>query len=321
MSYDGGGGLSGGAAMAQTVNMIAGVVNLANAGGAGAGGSGGFMNAAYTQGGALGGGGGLHSGGGYRVVGGDIGGLSSADLDKMAADGSFPDSPAGRAAFIRANAMKLGIDPNYVLSVARSEGLFAAGPLHQNAQGYNVYGDFQLNYARGVGVAARNAGIEPSDWQKSDLFALNWMRVHGMEDWAASGHHGPVPLYHGSLAKLPGAMSAVGGYHLPNVYRGGESSEYPAPGENVFGDDYSGSDHSHRSPSMHAAWLNIADTGDAGVPVHNHIALRINEKTIATAVQRHIVNANRQVMGASKHEFARPHAISRPGLPVGPLTF
>ena len=48
MSYDGGGGLSGGAAMAQTVNMIAGVVNLANAGGAGAGGSGGFMNAPHT---------------------------------------------------------------------------------------------------------------------------------------------------------------------------------------------------------------------------------------------------------------------------------
>ena len=89
----------------------------------------------------------------------------------------------------------------------------------------------------------------------------------------------------------------------------------------MFGDDYSGSDHSHRSPSMHAAWLNIADTADAGVPVHNHIALKINEKTIATAVQRHIVNANRQVMGPSKHD---DHGHMQPvdsRISVGPIDF
>ena len=91
--------------------------------------------------------------------------------------------------------MKMGLDPDYVLSVAKSEGLFGVGPLHQNAQGYNVFGDFQLNYSRGVGVAAKNAGIDPSDWKRSDLFAMNWMKVHGMNDWLASGHSGPVPLY------------------------------------------------------------------------------------------------------------------------------
>jgi hypothetical protein len=285
----------------------------------GAGGSdfgGGFMRADYESsggffgsGGSRGGGGGLHGGGGYSVQGGSssggsLGGLTSADLDRMAADGNFPDSAAGRAAFIRSNAMKMGIDPDYALSVAKSEGLFGVGPLHQNAQGYNVYGDFQLNYARGVGVAARNAGIEPSDWKRSDLFALNWMKVHGMEDWAASGHHGRVPLYNGPSVVTPDAPSVKksGGYRLQNVYTNGQSSEYPAPGEHVFSDDYSGSDYSHHSHSIHAAATNVSDSDGGGVPVEINVHSHLDGKVVSRSTAKHWVSANRQVHGASSHD-------------------
>jgi hypothetical protein len=154
--------------------------------------------------------------------------FNSAELDKLTSDalasgGNFPDTTAGRAAFIRYAAKKLGIDPDYALSVAQSEGFYAGGKNHQNAQGYNVFGDFQLDYSRGVGVAARAAGIEPDDWQKSDLFALMWMKQHGMEDWAAIGHHGRAPSYNGpspgdgaatSRARLKRALSGPFGSRM-----------------------------------------------------------------------------------------------------------
>lgn len=284
-------------------------------------------------------GGGLHSGGGYTVLGGgfrsfggggigssglgpgsggrgggsgSIAGMSAADLDAMAAAGNFPDSPAGRAAFIRSNAMKMGVDPDYVLSVAKSEGLFSTLPNHQNLSGYNVFGDFQLNYSRGVGVAAKNAGIDPSDWKRSDLFAMNWMKVHGMNDWLASGHSGPVPLYHGvdhdkvMASPVSGLKSgeyishdsagrriAVGadGYalrYLDAAVSPPVSEAYPDRGF-----------HSH---TVHAASLNAASSGGAGTPVEIHVHSHLDGKRVAHSVQKHVVRANNQIFGPSMHD-------------------
>ena len=84
--YRGDDSLGGGIASAQTVDILAQTVNLANMRRIG----GGIMPASYETGGGLSGGaGGLHSGGGYTVLGGSGGaggglaGISAADLDAM----------------------------------------------------------------------------------------------------------------------------------------------------------------------------------------------------------------------------------------------
>jgi hypothetical protein len=236
------------------------------------------------------------SGGHGGGVGAGAGaGFSTLELDKLASDavasGSFPDTTAGRAAFIRYQAKKLGIDPDYALSVAKSEGLFAGGKNHQNAQGYNVFGDFQLNYSRGVGVEARKAGIEPEDWQKSDTFALMWMRDHGTDDWAASGHHGPAPKYNGP----PPASTSDKAATPPVPGSNGRYPGRPVPGSpwSKTGDD-TVFDSNSTDPSIHAHAKELTHVTN----------LNIDGKRVAQVVQKHVVRRNQFVFGPSGYDGA-----------------
>ena len=227
-------------------------------------------------------------------------GFSISDLDRLAADavangGSFPDTVAGRAAFIRYQAKNLGIDPDYALSVAKSEGLYAAGKNHQNAQGYNVFGDFQLNYARGVGVAARKAGIEPDDWQKSDLFALMWMRDHGMDDWAASGHHGPAPKYNGPA---PTAASDTNGRYPGRTIPGRNIPSWANPYNSVFDSDYM--DPSQKAHAKGVNW----DFSDPNAAALGRAASIDTSKTLSSNITNTI-----NVTSTDPHEAAAMVAL------------
>ncbi len=315
MSYDGG-GRSGGAAMAQVVNMVAGVVNLANAGGAGGAGgagAGGIMKAAYTEGGALGGAGGLHSGGGYTVRGGDGGGLRSGGGAPSYANGGS-DAPLTGGfqphkdfrGFVSATdfygaLVRKGFTP------MAARGLLGSGMFESGGGGRGgVYLDpptdaFHKDWGTGdaaVGAmqfeGKRRYGFDPTLQSTIDHI---WNELHGSEA--------------GIFGRLQGAGSPAEAADLVNY--GYERPQYPGKSRTdrqryaagrlmasaansvaavpdattPVSEAYAGSDFGHRSH----------DT----IQVTSHV--KIGEKTIATAVQRHIVNANRQVMGASKHDL------------------
>ena len=138
---------------------------------------------------------------------------SSADvqaaMDEAKKSGKFPDTSAGHSAFIKMMAPKYGIDPQFALDVANSEGLRSK----RKSQGSNVdvdaqgnpysFWDFQLNYRRGVGTFAAKEGINPdrpSDWMKADEFALRWMKEKGMKDWRTDA---AFAKYHGQVKHVP----------------------------------------------------------------------------------------------------------------------
>lgn len=99
------------------------------------------------------------------------------------------------AAFIREYAEKIGMDPDWAVRWAASEGLNAWTEKNPNAGSYvdrdangNAfsYGDFQLNIKNGLGVIARHMGIDPAraeDWKKADMFAMDWAMKNGISDW------------------------------------------------------------------------------------------------------------------------------------------
>lgn len=109
--------------------------------------------------------------------------------------GYYPDTQAGHAAFIKARATALGLDPNLPLGIANAEGLKALSPknpnsasdVDRNPDGTPFsFGDFQLNVRNGLGNAARAKGIDPADpkqWQASDEFALEQMKTGGLGPW------------------------------------------------------------------------------------------------------------------------------------------
>ena len=142
------------------------------------------------------------SGGGLGRVAAGGGGTplpaaARAEVEELmktgAAGGQFPNSVAGREAFIRTVAAKYGIDPDFAVSVASAEGLRSS----KTSQGSYVdvdangkpfsFWDFQLNYRNGLGNIAAKEGIDPSNpdnWQKADEFAIRWMRQHGVGPWS-----------------------------------------------------------------------------------------------------------------------------------------
>jgi hypothetical protein len=173
----------------------------------------------------------------------------TAALEEAKKSGKFPDTIAGHMAFIKTMAPKYGIDPNFALDVARSEGLFSKS----KSQGSYVdvdpktgrpytFWDFQLNYRKGVGTFAAREGIDPDkpeDWMKADEFALRWMAKHGMGDWRTDAafrkYGGQVKHVPVEAPKLPDALRenvAPKGrfhYHDPN----NPIFDYPSPTEKV----------------------------------------------------------------------------------------
>ena len=180
---------------------------------------------------------------------------SSAEVDAILADakktGKFPDTIAGHTAFIKMMAPKYGIDPQFAVDVAASEGLFSkrksqGSYVDVDAQG-NPYSfwDFQLNYKKGVGTFAAREGIDPSrpeDWMKADEFALRWIKEHGMGDWRTDAafrrYGGQVKHVPAEAPKLPdGFKESVAPPPRKDGYRYHDPDkpifDYPAPGEKV----------------------------------------------------------------------------------------
>jgi hypothetical protein len=112
--------------------------------------------------------------------------------------------------FIRDYANKIGVNPDLALGIAGAEGLNAWTGQNPAAQSYvkgpmgreESYGDFQLHMVPGaVGSAALAAGIDPRDptqWQKADQFALDYMKAHGVSAWSGD----PVAKAYAATGKV-----------------------------------------------------------------------------------------------------------------------
>lgn len=109
--------------------------------------------------------------------------------------GSGFTTAAQKEAFIRAEAAKRGINPDYAMAVARSEGFSAFA-----GDNGTSFGAFQLHVTPGgrggaVGDLFRDrTGLDPSDPRNEAatiMFALDWAKSHGWADFhgAANGAH------------------------------------------------------------------------------------------------------------------------------------
>jgi len=157
-----------------------------------------------------------------------------AGTNAPSSDNSGGTDPSEHEKFIRDYAATKGIDPNFAVRVAQSEGLNAWSPKNQNAassvdkdeQGRPFsFGDFQLNIRdpHAMGSAALAHGIDPRDpmqWKAADAFAIDQMATGGLapwrgdaavRGWLASGHglNAPriAPSAPGGVAS-PGAIAA-----------------------------------------------------------------------------------------------------------------
>ena len=157
--------------------------SAAGAGVAG-GGGGGIQNASFETG----------LGGRGRGGGGGAGGSFDGKLYSGSKDSA---SVQEHAAFIRQAAAALGIDPNYALRVANSEGL------HSFYGDRNTsFGDFQLhikNNIPGLSLGGlgdsfkKETGLDPTNphnWRAMDLYALKQAKKGGWGPWHGAAHVG-----------------------------------------------------------------------------------------------------------------------------------
>ena len=106
----------------------------------------------------------------------------------------FPNTPLGRQSFIRMVAGSYGISPDFAVAIAEAEGLRSERPsqgsyvdVYPTGDAFSFW-DFQLNYRNGLGLLAREAGIDPrnpGDWWRADEFALRYMAENGFGPWCA----------------------------------------------------------------------------------------------------------------------------------------
>jgi len=109
-------------------------------------------------------------------------------------DGTILD-PNVHEAFIRNYAQQRGLDPDFITRLAAAEGLNAWSAANPNAGnnpalsgGRSIsYGDFQLNTSNGLGVTARQHGIDPTNpnqWQQADKFAIDYIaQTRDLRPW------------------------------------------------------------------------------------------------------------------------------------------
>jgi hypothetical protein len=96
-----------------------------------------------------------------------------------------------REAFIRREAIKLGIDPDVAVRVARSEGLqegtWQSNVINPKGRRETSYGDFQMLTGGGLGDEfERTSGLQaedPANWQELNRFALNQAKEGGWSPW------------------------------------------------------------------------------------------------------------------------------------------
>lgn len=141
-----------------------------------------------------------------RRIGGALGiGSASAEGSPPVGAGTGAGhvaSKAERAAFIRQEAAKRGINPDYALRVAQSEGfnVFAGDP--DATKTPTSFGDFQLHYAgRGAGMGGKGVGDaftrdtgldarDPKNWREADRYALDQVVKGGWGPWHGAARIG-----------------------------------------------------------------------------------------------------------------------------------
>jgi hypothetical protein len=96
-----------------------------------------------------------------------------------------------REAFIRREAIKLGINPDIAVKVARSEGLkdgiWQSNVINPKGKRETSYGDFQMLTGGGLGDEfERTSGLQaedPTNWQELNRFALQQAKTGGWSPW------------------------------------------------------------------------------------------------------------------------------------------
>ena len=91
--------------------------------------------------------------------------------------------------YITQAAEKRGIDPAIVLKVVQQESGFNPAAANDKTPREKSYGLFQLNIQGGLGVHARQKGIEPTDpkqWKQQVDFSLDTIKRDGWRQWGGA---------------------------------------------------------------------------------------------------------------------------------------
>lgn len=119
-------------------------------------------------------------------------------------------SDKDREAWIRATAIREGINPDVAMRVARSEGFgsFQSSVINKAGKREESFGDFQLFMRGGLGnVFQKETGLDPRDpanERRMDEFALRWASKHGWGDF-----HGAANSNIGKWAGIQGGGSTT----------------------------------------------------------------------------------------------------------------
>lgn len=122
---------------------------------------------------------------------GKLGGDSSIKFPEKAAtsgSGAF-SSQVDKEAFIRAEAIKRGIDPDIAMKVARSEGFdtFQSSVIRRDGTREPSFGAFQLYTGGGLGnIFQKQTGLDPADPKNERAtieFALDQAKAGGWSPW------------------------------------------------------------------------------------------------------------------------------------------
>jgi hypothetical protein len=303
----GGDGLSGGIANAQTVDILASVVNLASMDG-GYPGKSGFMSAAYTPdddaGGAGDYGGGLHSGGGYTVLGGGHG-SSILRARGHYSDGASLAYSGGSAGMDQRGLQLMGylVGQGWTPEAAS----IAAGNAQQESSirsdgaagdGGISHGMFQWNKERYAGLLAyaRSHGLDPSSLAAQEGFfaAEAEAKVPGWKHAADLSAAGLISHAYEGYGDNSTGTRIANSKHFLALWK-----DHAATTPTVAA-DYP--DHGFHSGTVHAASLNAASSSGGEHAVHVHTAVNLDGKHLTSVIHKHTVRRNRQVFGASQHD-------------------
>ena len=304
-------GAGGGPIMvAQNIDMLAGVVNLAK--GASGSYSDGIMKADYEIGDDDGvgtgagdySGGGLHSGGGYTVLGGGHGSSILRARGHYDSGGSLAYS--GGSAGMDARGMQL---MGYLVGQGWTPeaAAIAAGNAQQESSirsdgaagdGGISHGMFQWNHERYAGLLAyaRAHGLDPNSLAAQEGFfaAEAETKVPGWKHASDLSAAGLIShAYEGYGDKSTGTRIA-NSKHFLALWK-----DHAATSPRVA-EAYP--DHGFHSSTVHAAALNAASSSGGEHAIQLTSNIHMDGKHVATSVQRHIVKRNRQQFGSSKHD-------------------
>ena len=301
--YRGDDSLGGGVASAQTVDILASVVNLANVDGGG-GFGGGIMPASYETDGPLSTrerpalGWRLHGAGRPRHR------LSCAHVATTMRGASLAYS--GGSAGMDQRGMQF---MNYLVGQGWTPeaAAIAAGNAQQESSirsdgaagdGGISHGMFQWNHERYAGLLAyaRSHGLDPSSLAAQEGFfaAEAEAKVPGWKHAADLSAAGLISHAYEGYGDNSTGTRIANSKHFLALWK-----DHAATTPTVAA-DYP--DHGFHSHTVHAAALNAASAGGAGTPVEIHVHSHLDGKRVAHSVQKHVVKSNSQIYGPSMHD-------------------